>query len=100
MKYNQYKFNAKVWIYPGKVAWHFISLPNDISDEIKKLFGDRSKGWGSLPVKITLGSSTWRTSIFPDKKEGTYLLPIKAEIRKIENITVGDNLNLKLEIVI
>lgn len=98
MKYNQYKVDAKVWLYPGDAAWHFVTIPQDISGEIKSLFGDRAKGWGSIPVEITLGSSTWKTSIFPDKKEGAYLLPLKVEIRKKESIHDGDSLNFLLEI--
>ena len=98
MKYNQYQINAKIWLYPGKAAWHFVTIPQEISEDIKSLFGDRAKGWGSLPVEVTIGSSVWKTSIFPDKKEGAYLLPLKAEVRKKENIHLGDSLNFLLEI--
>ncbi len=98
MKYNQYKIISKVWLYPGNAAWHFITIPKDISDDIKKSFGDRARGWGSIPVEVKLSSTTWKTSIFPDKKEGAYVLPLKAEVRKKENIHVGDHLNLLLEI--
>lgn len=79
-------------------GWHFVTIPKDISDDIKHLFGDRAKGWGSLPVKIVLGSSSWKTSIFPDKKEGAYLLPLKSEIRRKENVEVGDTIKFLLEI--
>jgi len=98
MTNNQYKVKAKIWQYSGKAAWYFISIPKEISDDIKDLFGDRARGWGSLPVEITLGSSVWKTSLFPVRKEASYLLPLKVEIRKKENIQVGDSLNLLLEI--
>ncbi len=98
MKYNHYKVNANVWLYPGMAGWHFVTIPKDVSDEMKQLFGDRKRGWGSLPVEITLGSSVWKTSIFPDKKEDAYVLPLKAEVRKKEHIHVGDSLNFLLEI--
>lgn len=98
MKYAQYKIEAKVWLYTGISAWHFITIPKDISEDIKHLFGDKAKGWGSLPVEVTLGSSKWNTSIFPDKKEGAYLLPLKAKIRKAENILLNETIKLLLEI--
>lgn len=98
MKYNQYQIEAKVWLYPGNAAWHFITVPKDISDDIKRLFGDRARGWGSLPVEIQLGSSTWKTSIFPDKREAAYIRPLKKEIRKKENIQLGDICSFILEI--
>jgi len=98
MKHTQYIFEANVWLYPGNAGWHFITLPIDIAEDIKNLFGDKAKGWGSIPVEITINSSIWKSSIFPDKKEGSYVLPIKKEIRKKETIQIGDTLKFMLEI--
>ncbi len=81
---------SKVWLYPGMAGWHFISLPEKQSAEIKEQFGMMKRGWGSLPVFITIGKTTWESSIFPDKKTNSYLLPIKAAIRKKEKISEGD----------
>jgi hypothetical protein len=81
-----------VWLYPGKAAWHFVTLPKKESDTIKELFGDMKHGWGSVPVTVTVGETSWDTSIFPDKKAGAYLLPLKAEVRKKEEIREGDAL--------
>jgi hypothetical protein len=49
-----------------------------------------TKGWGSLPVEVTIGKTTWKTSIFPDSKSGTFILPIKAVVRKKEEVYEGD----------
>lgn len=38
-----YNFKSKVWIYPGKNAWHFVTLPKDIADEINFLFSAKKK---------------------------------------------------------
>ncbi len=82
-----YKLRSKVWVYPGMAAWRFISIPKKEGKEIRKKFGAHAKGWGSLPVSATIGNTNWDTSIFPDKKSGSYLLPLKAKIRKAEGIT-------------
>lgn len=100
MKYNQYKFKTNVWLYPGMAGWHFASVPQDISEDIKQHFGDRKRGWGSLPVLVTIGTTNWKTSIFPDKKSGGYLLPLKADVRKKEKISADDKIQLSLEISI
>ena len=100
MKYNEHKIETKVWLYPGMAGWHFITIPEDISEDIKHQFGDLKRGWGSLPVKVTIGKTKWETSIFPDKKLKGYLLPIKAGVRKKENIGVNDKITLVLEIKI
>ncbi len=90
----QYNIAAEVWLYPGMAGWHFVTIPPNVSAEIKARFGKHRVGWGSVPVTITLGKSTWKTSIFPDKKAVGYLLPLKADIRKKEGITVGENISV------
>ncbi len=79
-------------------GWHFISVPLDISNDIKQHFGDRKRGWGSLPVIATIGKTSWNTSIFPDKKAAGYLLPLKADVRKKEGIVADSTISLLLEI--
>jgi Domain of unknown function (DUF1905) len=98
MKYNQFTMQAKVWLYPGMAGWHFITIPEDVSEEIKDRFGDKKRGWGSLPVEVTVGTTTWKTSIFPDKQAQTYLLPIKSDVRKKEGIAADTSVTLLLEI--
>jgi hypothetical protein len=93
-----YKMKAKVWLYSGMAAWHFITLPQKESAKIKEIFGGVKKGWGSIPVQVTIGNTTWKTSIFPDKKTGAYLLPLKADVRKKEKIFEGDTINFIIEI--
>lgn len=100
MKKNTFKVKAKVWLYPGKAGWHFITVPKKQSDEILSIFGSLKRGWGSLPVKVKLGKTEWQTSIFPHKKSGGYLLPIKSEVRKKEKITQDETIQLTLEILV
>lgn len=100
MPKNKFKMRLKVWLYPGMVGWHFVTLPKKQSAEIEILFGAMKRGWGSLPVNVTIGKTRWKTSIFPDKKSGTYLLPIKSDVRKKEKIVQGDMISFWLEIKI
>ena len=79
-------------------GWHFLSVPKKDSEDIKKRFGKKQRGWGSLPVVVTLGKTVWKTSIFPDKKSGSYLLPLKADVRKKEGIFSGDKVSFSIEI--
>ncbi len=91
MKKKSYKIKEKVWLYPGDMAaWHFITLPKSAGMEIKETYGALAKGFGSLPVEVTIGKTKWRTSIFPDKISKSYLLPLKAKVRTSEEIEVGD----------
>jgi hypothetical protein len=91
---QEYTIRANVWRYPGFAGWHFVSIPKKQSAEINKNFSSKKRGWGSLPVTVTLGESTWKTSIFPSK-EGAYLLALKADIRKKEHVRERDAITLK-----
>lgn len=98
MKNRKFSIRSEVWLYPGIAGWHFVSLTKKQSDEITKRFGEKKKGWGSLPVTVTLGEISWNTSIFPDRREGVYLLPLKAKVRKSAGISYGDMIHFLLEI--
>lgn len=96
--FRTYKMRAKVWIYQGEAAWHFVTLPKKASDLIKKRFEGLTRGWGSLPVVVTIGKTSWKTSIFPDKKAEAYMLPLKADVRKKEGIASGDTISFVIDV--
>lgn len=90
---------AQVFLWPGQqAAWHFARIPETVSARIKKKYGAQARGWGSLPVRATIGKTTWESSLFPDKQSGTYLLPLKLAVRRAEDITQGDTVALSLVI--
>lgn len=95
---NHFKIKSKVWLYPGMAGWHFVNVSKRTSNEIENLFGGMAGGWGSLPVIVMVGKTRWKTSIFPDKKSGGYILPLKAEVRKKEHIVIGNTINFMIEI--
>jgi hypothetical protein len=80
-----------LWLYPGEWgAWHFVTVPQKVSAEIKAKHGKAARGWGSLRVTAVVGKASWDTSIFPDRKRGAYLLPVKADVRKKAGVRAGD----------
>ncbi|MEZ5648390.1 MAG: DUF1905 domain-containing protein [Alphaproteobacteria bacterium] len=91
-------FTARLWIYHGKGAWFFITLPKEESAQIKFFNNQRQRGWGAVRVDAQIGQTTWKTSVFPDTKAGAYLLPVKAAVRKKEKITAGDTVKVALKV--
>ena len=91
-----YVMKSKVMVYPGMSAWRFLVVPKKEGLEIKETHGKSACGWGSLPVFASIGKTKWKTSIFPDKKSGTYLLPLKAQIRKAEEIFDDDSVQFTI----
>ena len=96
---SRYEFDGEVWEHDGAAAWHFLSLPEDLADEIDEVHGHLAAGFGSLRVDVAIGSTRWSTSIFPDTKRGTYVLPVKAAVRKAEGLTAGTTATVELVIV-
>jgi hypothetical protein len=90
-----YRFEAELWLWEGDAAWHFVTLPGDVSDDVRAQAGE-PRGFGSVPVQVTIGSSTWTTSVFPDSKRGAYLLPVKKQVRTLEAVEAGDVVTVQL----
>lgn len=91
-------FSAEVWEHTSG-GWHFLDLPEGIADDIEAQFGERAGGFGSVRVEVTVGASRWRTSLFPDTKRATYVLPLKKPVRVAEGIAAGDTITLRLVVV-
>ncbi|MCG3176495.1 MAG: hypothetical protein MOGMAGMI_01450 [Candidatus Omnitrophica bacterium] len=89
---------AEVRLWSGAAAWYFALLPVSEARSIKREHGVHARGWGSLPVIARVGEVEWRTSIFPDGKSGTYLLPLKADVRRRAGIKRGDRIELGLRV--
>ena len=92
---ERYEFTAELWAYEGPGGWHFATLPVEISEEIRDLGGPPA-GFGSVRVQVTIGESTWRTSVFPDKASGCFVLPVKKPVRRAESLEVGDRIRVSL----
>ena len=93
-----FEFTAPLWRYPGAGGWHFVSLPPGIADEIADMTAGNRAGFGSVRVAVTVGTTSWRTSLFPDSKTGTYLLPVKEAVRDAENLETGDVVRAQVQI--
>lgn len=93
-----YEFNAPIWRDLGKGGWYFITVPKDISAHISSFCVDQKTSFGSVRVKVQIGNTPWKTSLFPDKKSGCYFLPIKAEVRKRELLRAGPAIDVYLSV--
>ena len=93
-----FEFAAPLWRYPGADGWHFVSLPPGISGDIAEITAGIRRGFGSVRVAVTVGATSWRTSIFPDSETGAYLLPVKKAVRVAEHLKEGDQVQARLQI--
>jgi hypothetical protein len=84
-------FDAALWLWEARTdSWTFVSLPTDLADDVLDVVGTSARGFGSVRVEVTIGRTTWRTSLFPESKAATYVLPVKKAVRTAEGLAVGD----------
>lgn len=94
-------FDAELWIWDARRAdnWTFVSVPADVSEDIRELAAAPRRGFGAVRVRAVIGGSEWRTSIFPDGSRGCYVMPVKAKVRKAEGLAEGDRAAVTIEVV-
>ncbi|MDQ3627773.1 MAG: DUF1905 domain-containing protein [Actinomycetota bacterium] len=92
----QLRFSGEVWFWRGPAPWYFITVPDELCQDLQGLSGHVSYGWGMIPVTAAIGSSTWQTSLFP--KDGRYVVPVKAQVRKSEHLGEGHTVTVQLTV--
>ena len=90
------EFSGTIIFWRGPAPFYFVTVPAEQSRDLKAISGLVTYGWGVIPVTVRVGSTEWKTSLFP--KEGLYLVPIKASVRKAEDLDEGDSVTVRLEV--
>jgi hypothetical protein len=90
------EFRGKIWFWQGPAPWFFVTVPEEESSQLKAISGLVTYGWGVIPVRVRVGTTDWQTSLIP--KEGRYLVPLKASVRKAEQLEEGDDVSVRLEL--
>lgn len=93
------RFTAEPWRWNARESdsWYFVTVPRELSEEIADIPRPPT-GFGSVPVAVRIGSTTWQTSIFPDKSSGCYVLPLKKAVRAKEGIEEGVAVDVRLDL--
>lgn len=95
---DDFTVTAPLWRWQSATApaaWYFLTIEGEAADGIRlaAISGqwlDGRKGFGSAKVLATIGDTIWRTSVFPHRESGSWLLPVKAAVRKAEALAEGD----------
>ena len=90
------QFSGPLWHWRGPAPWYFVTVPDEECVTLQEVSRAVTYGWGMIPVRVRIGETEWKTSLFP--KEGRYLVPVKASVRKTEGLEEGDEVALRLEV--
>ena len=93
------EFTAELWRYTGQAGWYFVTLPPAVADDIDEITGEARRGFGSVRVEVTVGATTWSTSVFPDSTSESFVLPVKKAVRLAEGLDDGSPLAVCLVLV-
>ncbi len=94
-----FEFDAVLWKWDARDAWYFVTVPDDVSAIIEAQTAGPKRGFGSVRVKVTVGGSTWATSVFPDSKSQCYVLPVKKAVRVAEALEEDGPVSVTLLVV-
>ena len=92
------EFSGDVWFWKGPAPWYFVTVPEDDCADLEATSGFVTYGWGMIPVAARIGSTEWTTSLFP--KDGRYIVPLKAHVRRRERLDVGDTVTVRLSVAV
>ena len=90
------EFSGELWFWRGPAPWRFVSVPEDDCQQLEATSAFVSYGWGMIPVDARIGETGWKTSLWP--KDGGYIVPVKADVRRAEGIDVGDLVVVRLAV--
>jgi hypothetical protein len=93
-----YRFTARLWKHGSSDGWHFLTLPEDLGEEIREIASGHPRPFGTVATTVMIGSTTWSTSLFADRKLGSYVLPVKAEVRRAACLVAGDEVECRIEL--
>jgi hypothetical protein len=90
------EFAAELVYWRGPSPYHYLAVPPDGCDLLHMVAPVATYGWGVIPVTVTIGRTTFTTSLFP--KDGGYLVPVKDAVRRAERLELGDEVAVELTI--
>ncbi len=96
-----YRFQSELIISVSKkgTAWHFLVVPKDDADHMRFFAAHLQRGFKSLKVDVMIGETSWRTSVFPSSDRGSYILPVKKNVRDREGLSAGDMVEVALKVI-
>lgn len=92
-----FSFSASIWYWKGPAPHYFVTVPDSEARELRQIMKAVTYGWGMIPVKVSISGTEFSTSLFP--KNGGYIVPIKAVVRKKYHLDEGDTVEIELVVM-
>jgi hypothetical protein len=90
------EFTGPMYEWRGPAPHHFVAVPEDEVEQLRETAAFVTYGWGMIPVRGRIGATDFTTSLWP--KDGGYVVPIKAAVRRSELLQLGDEVAVRLTV--
>ncbi|MEX2244338.1 MAG: DUF1905 domain-containing protein [Fimbriimonadaceae bacterium] len=90
------EITGEIWYWRGPAPFYFVTVPEKRAKQIKAMEKLVTYGWGMIPATVRIGKTEWTTALWP--KDGLYIVPIKASVRKAEGLEEGYSVKVRLDI--
>ncbi len=86
-------FKGTIQRFPGPSGWYYVAVPGKYTSDLKKQRGS----WGMYPITAHVGNTSWETKLMT-KKGGDFFIALKSDIRKKEELSLGDRISISFEL--
>jgi hypothetical protein len=91
-----FTIRGEIWYWRGPAPFYFVTVPAPESCEIKSVEKLVTYGWGMIPATIGIGDTTYKSALWA--KDGAYIVPLRASVRKAESLEEGQMIEVRLDI--
>ncbi|MEV7405359.1 DUF1905 domain-containing protein [Streptomyces sp. NPDC091267] len=92
------EFIGRVVEWRGPSPFYFATVPEEQAADVREVAAAATYGWGVIPVEACIGDTVFKTSLFP--RDGGYLLPLKNAVRKPQALSAGDDVAVKMTVLL
>ena len=86
-------------------TYHLVTITGDAAEAIAahalmhRLEFGTQRGFGSVKVMASVGRTTWKTSVFPQREKSEWVLLVSKIVMRAEDLAEGDPVELELELL-
>jgi hypothetical protein len=92
----EFEISGTVIEWRGPAPFYFLPTPMEVTEEIEAYKRELTYGWGVIPAKVTIGTTTVTTSLIP--RDGSFYIPLKDALRRPNGVILGSKIKLFLEL--
>ena len=85
-----------------KAVYHLVTFTGTEAEALsghalmQRLEFGRTRGFGSIKVTARIGGTEWKTSVFPQDKQSSWILLVSKKVMRAEGLAHGDDVTVSV----